>query len=201
MIVGLTGGIGSGKSTVSDFFSKLGVTIVDTDIIAREAVEPETEALTAIIKQYGIEITQNDGTLNRKKLRDIIFQNTSEKDWLEALLHPIIHNMTADKLKSSSSPYTILASPLLLETSDRHRVNRIAVVDIPFEEQLRRTVMRDGANEEQIKAIIASQLPRQARLDLAHDIIDNSGNLDSTRQQVMDLHKAYLTLAKSTNIR
>ncbi len=194
MIVGLTGGIGSGKSTVSSMFEDLGIHIVDTDIISREVVEKNSPGLDKITQHFGESVLLEDGSLNRAELRKIIFADNKQRTWLENLLHPLIHQLTEQKLSKEANPYCILSSPLLLETADKHRVNRIVVVDIPFKEQLVRTIARDNTDEEQIKSIIAAQLPREERLSFAHDVIDNSGGLAKTRQQVVDLHEKYLTL-------
>ncbi|VUD40313.1 Dephospho-CoA kinase [Thalassocella blandensis] len=198
MIIGITGGIGSGKTTVTQIFSELGIDVVDTDINSRIAVQPGSEGLTKITQKFGEEILQGDGTLDRKKLREIIFTNQNEKDWLETLLHPLIHQLTTQQLQNSQSPYCLLSSPLLLETSDKNRVDRILVVDTPVVTQLERSSVRDNVSEEQIKAIIASQLSRDERLSLADDVIDNSSSLESTREQVLDLHKYYLSLSSHT---
>lgn len=194
MIIGVTGGIGSGKTTVTDLFSELGINIVDTDLISRQVVEPGNQGLEAIVQKFGRNILQADGFLDRKQLRQIVFKQQQERVWLEELLHPLIFKATSEALESSSSPYTVLSSPLLLETADRNRVDRVLVVDVPLDIQLRRSMQRDQANEEQIKAIIAAQMSREERLKLADDVIDNSTSLESTRKQVLNLHSLYLSL-------
>lgn len=198
-VVGLTGGIGSGKTTISNIFSELGINIVDTDRLARDVVMPDTLCLTEIRKRFGDAILLSNGELDRRKLRDIIFSNSVEKAWLEKLLHPAIRKLTRQKLSETKSPYAILSSPLLLESPDRHIVDRILIVDIPTEQQLRRTAERDSANKENIQKIVDSQMSREKRLALADDIIDNSAGFEYSRKQALNLHQSYL--AKSNTQR
>lgn len=194
-VIGLTGGIGSGKTTVADGFAELGITLVDADLLAREVVEPGTPALKAIAEKFGNTILNTDGSLNRPKLRELIFANETEKQWLEALLHPLIRNLMLDRLNSARSPYAILVSPLLLETDQKKLVNRVLVIDIPTEVQLHRTVQRDGSNEETIKSIINSQMNRETRLSFADDIIVNDQTTEELTPKILDLHQHYLQLS------
>ncbi len=194
--IGLTGGIGSGKTTVSDAFKALGITIVDTDVIARDIVKPGAHCLKEIEKRYGKTILDQDETLDRKRLRDIIFQDDSERRWLESLMHPVIRQQTEQQVQSATSPYVILSSPLLIESPDIHLVDRVLVVDAPEAIQVSRTLLRDGVDESQIQRTIAAQLSRQKRLDSADDIIDNSHEKSHTLEQVKRLHETYLTLSK-----
>lgn len=198
-ILGLTGGIGSGKSIVADYFRTLGITVVDADVAARQVVVKGSPALAAIAGHYGNEILLPDGALNRAKLREIIFADQAERLWLEALLHPLISDWIKAALAAATGPYAILESPLLLETTQHRLVNRILVVDVPESLQEQRATARDLSSREQIKAIIASQMPRQQRLANADDIIDNSGSLEQTHQQVLALHQHYLQLAKTNS--
>lgn len=195
MIVGVTGGIGSGKTTVTDLFAELGISVVDTDVNARRVVEPGSAGLIQITKKFGDQVLLPDKTLNRRALREIIFSDPDAKTWLESLLHPLIHNLTTSELQNASSPYCVLSSPLLLETSDKDRVDRILVIDVPMETQLSRAMKRDSADENQIRAIIASQMHRDERLALANDVIDNSGSLELTHKQVLDLHERYIDIS------
>ena len=197
LIVGLTGGIGSGKSTVSDMFAALGIVIVDTDMIARDVVAPGTPCLKAIGDHFGSEFVTAEGTLDRRLLRAKVFADPEQRAWLEALLHPVIRQETSDRLHRSDSPYTILSSPLLLQSPDAERVQRIVVVDVPEAIQLERASRRDDTTPEEVRKILGAQLSRQARLDRADDVIDNSGDLASTRHRVHQLHRHYLTLAKA----
>ncbi|MFL0810600.1 MAG: dephospho-CoA kinase [Agarilytica sp.] len=195
--VGLTGGIGSGKTTVTDLFHDHGITIVDTDVIAREIVEPGSESLIKIATHFGPNILTKDGSLNRKALRDIIFSSPEEKLWLESLMHPIIREKARSDLKKATSPYVILSSPLLLESPDRDLANLKCIIDVTQEQQIERTAQRDGVNEAQIRKTIATQIPRGERLKAADDIIDNSGSVEETQKQVNQLHQKYLQLSES----
>lgn len=194
--VGLTGGIGSGKSLVGDLFRALDITVVDADIASREVVVKGSPALANIADHFGGGILLPDGTLDRRQLRECIFANAAEKTWLENLLHPLINNWIREQLNASASPYAVLESPLLLEI-DQHKIaNRVLVVDVPEQLQLQRASSRDNGNPEQIKAIMATQLPRDERRAQADDIIDNSGSIESTQQQVFQLHGNYLEYAR-----
>ena len=186
LVVGLTGGIGSGKSAASTQFEALGRPIIDADLIAREVVEPGEAALTKIVEQFGPAILSDDGTLDRAHLRETVFSDTKSREWLEQLLHPIIRHRIMDKIESyqGMTPFVILASPLLLETDQHKMVDHIVVIDLPEELQVKRAASRDGNNEEQIKRIMAAQLSRQARLDLADTVLDNSSTLDNLRTQI-----------------
>lgn len=197
LIIGLTGGIGSGKSEVSARFSKHGILIVDADVVAREVVEPKSIALAQIHTHFGDEILDVSGNLNRSKLRAIIFANPTERQWLESLLHPIINTSIRHQLVNSPSAYSILASPLLLETQQFQLVDRILVVDTSEQLQIERASHRDKNNEAQIKAIMQTQLSRQERCARADDIIQNHGNIHELDEQVEKLHKLYLELAQS----
>lgn len=195
-VVGLTGGIGSGKTTVSNYFAELGIEIVDTDIIARKIVEPKTPCLAKIAEHYGTEILLPDGTLDRKKLREIIFSQPLEKDWLESLMHPVIRRSIVEAFEHSQSAYTILATPLLFETRDTELVTRTLIIDVPPSLQVSRVTARDKVSEEQTRKITASQIDREKRLELADDIIDNSGTIEYAKQQALALHNKYLSMAK-----
>lgn len=194
-IVGLTGGIGSGKSQVASRFASVGIHIVNADLIARAIVTPNSPALAAITAHFGAELLDADGGLNRRKLRDIIFNSPAEKHWLESLLHPLINAEIRAQLAAATSPYCILESPLLLETQQHLLVDRILVVDASEALQIERACARDNNTETQIRAIMASQLDRQARCAAAQDIIHNHGSLAELNQQVDKLHRFYLTLA------
>ena len=196
LVIGLTGGIGSGKSAAANLFRQRGITVVDADIASRQAVEKGSPALQSIARHFGPDSLLADGTLNRQRLREIIFDNPEQKQWLENLLHPLIRQFIADQLGQSVSPYSILESPLLLET-DQHRLTaRVLVVDVPEALQIERASERDQNTRKQIEAIIASQMPRERRCELADDIVDNSGDLKMLEEQIDKLHRQYLTLAK-----
>lgn len=197
-IVGLTGGIGSGKSTVTECFEQLGIGVVDADILAREVVEPGTPSLAAIAQKFGNDILDDRGGLNRAKLREIVFADSSKKSWLEELLHPAIRDLMLSRLQASPSPYTLLVSPLLLETDQHKLVNRILVVDVSEETQLERTLKRDGSNEATIKSIINSQIGRAERLNAADDIFSNDQATDTLAARVLPLHNKYLELSRTS---
>jgi len=195
-VVGLTGGIGSGKSTVARFFAELGILTVDADDVAREVVEPGEPALKQIQAHFGDDVIAPDGTLDRAALRTRIFQDEQERHWLESLLHPLIGERIASTLEQASSPYAMLVSPLLLETSQHKLCQRILVVDVPESVQIERTMARDSNPEDQVKRIIAAQMDRQQRLAGAHDVIDNTRTLSEISADVEQLHQKYLTLAR-----
>ena len=198
LIIGLTGGIGSGKSEVSKRFAERGILVVDADIVAREVVNPGSVALAQISARFGADILDTDGNLNRSKLRDIIFSNPTEKQWLESLLHPIINASIRHQLANAASAYAILASPLLLETQQFQLVDRILVIDADEQLQIERASRRDQTNAPQIKAIMQTQISRQERCARANDIIQNQGEVHELDTQVEKLHQLYLELARST---
>jgi dephospho-CoA kinase len=197
MIVGITGGIGSGKSAVTDRFEQLGITVVDADLAARVVVEPGRPALAAIAERHGGQILLADGSLDRAALRQIVFANDNERQWLEQLTHPLIGQEIREQLQAAASPYAILASPLLLETSQRELVDLVVVVDVPEELQLQRTMARDSNDEAQVRRIMAAQLPRHKRLEGADITIDNSRSLEQLDETVAELHKEFLARAEA----
>ncbi|WP_304162155.1 dephospho-CoA kinase [Lonsdalea britannica] len=200
-IVALTGGIGSGKSTVAEGFAQQGITIIDADIIARQIVEPGTAALSAIAKRFGPEILNADGTLNRSALRTKIFSSEREKEWLNQLLHPLIHAETRRQLLAAPGPYVMWVIPLLIENSLQSQAQRVLVVDVTPEIQLQRTLARDGVSLEQAEKILSAQASREQRLAYADDIIDNSLSQSKLAPQIAMLHQRYLELAASANDR
>jgi len=195
LVIGLTGGIGSGKSTVADLFKRKGIDIVDADLIAREVVEPGEPALASIATHFGPQILDDRGRLRRAELRERVFAEPDERQWLEHLLHPLIHARIRERLLACRSVYCLLVSPLLLETAQRALVDRVLVVDASRETQMQRTMERDGSARETIEAIIATQVSREARRSAADDIIDNEMALSALSDRVDELHEAYLALA------
>ncbi|MDQ7731137.1 dephospho-CoA kinase [Halomonas sp. SpR1] len=194
MIIGLTGGIGSGKSTVARAFEALGAAWVDADDVAREIVLPEEPALLAIQHRFGNQIMHQDGTLNRAALREIIFKDPAQRQWLESVTHPRIRERLLQhlaRLKAQGAPYVLLVSPLLFESGQNALVDRTVVVDVPQALQLSRTQQRDGVSESQVRAILAAQLSREQRLAKADDVIDNSGDHASMMEQVARLDERY----------
>ena len=192
-VVGVTGGIGSGKSAVSDRFETLGVEVVDADVAARRVVEPGQPGLGEIVDHFGAEVLQADGQLDRPALRARVFRNSAQRRWLERALHPRINALMRDELICATSPYAILANPLMRNRDAR--ADRILVVDVPEGVQIRRTMARDHVGEAQAKAIMASQLDRNARLAFADDVIVNDGSIENLQAAVDALHPRYLELA------
>ncbi|MBS3805552.1 MAG: dephospho-CoA kinase [Oleiphilaceae bacterium] len=195
-IIGLTGGIGSGKSTVARMFGELGVHWVDADVVAREVVASGSSALAAIAGHFGEGVMTAGGELDRAALRAIIFEDAGERAWLEGLLHPIIREELVRQLRPPGYhlPYALLVSPLLLETDQHTVTKRVVVVDVPVEVQVERTVARDDNTKEQVERIIAAQMPREERLSRADDVIRNDGATDDVRRQVTSLHEKYMTM-------
>lgn len=193
VIVGLTGGIGSGKSAVEKQFNELGVPSVDVDVVARQVVEPGTEALKLLTQHFKTKIPNllmPDGALNRSALREHVFSHPEDKTWLEQLLHPAIRAQTLSEVTKLKSPYALLVSPLLFEKNIEHDFS--IVVDVPEAVQLDRASSRDGASQAQIRKIIASQMSRTARISRADFVIDNSGTIEATQKQVSKIHQTLL---------
>jgi len=191
----LTGGIASGKSAVSACFEKLGTPVVDTDIIAREVVEPGSPALERIAGELGAGFLDADGKLNRSKLRQAIFSDPDLKSRLETILHPLIGKEVLQQVKQLDSPYCIIVIPLYAESSTYAWIDRVLVVDVIEDTQIERVMARDGISREQARAILNAQASRQDRLALADDILDNSGDLSELPEKVKALHEKYLSLA------
>ncbi|KII78548.1 dephospho-CoA kinase [Vibrio renipiscarius] len=198
-VVGLTGGIASGKTTVANLFhDHFQIEIVDADIIAREVVEPGSEGLRQILSRYGDELLTHDGVLNRPRLREIIFAQPEEKQWLDALLHPLIRLRMTQQLKQVTSPYALLVIPLMVENNLQTLADHILVVDVDESTQIERTMNRDGVSENQAKSILKSQASREARLAIANDVITNHTKNQQLLYQITKLHKKYLEMC-STN--
>lgn len=199
--IGLTGGIGSGKSTVADCFAELGVAVIDADQIARELVEPGRPALDAIINAFGRDILDGNGQLDRARLRTLVFDAPARRQQLEAILHPLIRTEMRERaaaLEASGAPYAILCIPLLLETGQADLADRILVVDTPEELQYQRVRARSGLPDAQIAAIIAAQARREQRIAAADDVIVNDEDLAKLRRQVVGMHRRYLALTGDT---
>jgi dephospho-CoA kinase len=193
--IGLTGGIACGKSTVANLFAALGITIVDTDLLAREVVEPGSPLLGEISKHFGAQLLQKDGSLNRAALRAQVFANPAERRWLEQLTHPAIRELTDARCKSATGPYVIVAIPLLVETQGAKRFNRVLVVDCEPALQLARLQARDGVTSHQAAQMLAAQVTREQRLAVADDVVENNGDIAGLRDQVEKLHRQYVTAA------
>ncbi|MEB4801075.1 dephospho-CoA kinase [Acinetobacter soli] len=192
-IVGLTGGIGSGKSAASQWFEHQGIDVVDADVVAREVVQPGQSALEKIAQHFGDWVLQADGQLDRRALRDYIFQHPEARQQLEAITHPIIRQSILSQLQQAQSAYVILVSPLLFETGQDRMTHRNLLVDVSEAIQLKRASQRDAQSTEQIQKIIATQMPRSEKLKRADDVVHNEGTLDELYQQLMRLHTDYLT--------
>ena len=191
-VLGLTGGIGSGKSAVSAMFEELGIHVVDADIVAREVVEPGSLGLKKIAEHFGDEILTSNGTLDRTKLRAIIFADEPQKQWLNNLLHPLIRESMLTQLKQATSEYVILVAPLLFENGLEKYCNHTLLIDVPVDVQITRTTARDNVSVELAKQIIASQMSRADKQQKAGDIIDNNRPLTAVKTDVQRLHKKYL---------
>jgi len=194
--IGLTGGIGSGKTTVSDLFRNLGVDVIDADEISRQLVSKDSPVLEKIRNHFGQDIIDTSGNLDRSSLRKKVFEDNAARTWLENLLHPEIRNEIAQRISLANSPYVIVVIPLLVESGSYDFRDRIAVVGGPEGQQVARVVHRDDSSHEQVERIMATQASRQQRLELADDIIDNSGSVDNLEHVVETLHEKYLQLAK-----
>ena len=198
LIIGLTGGIGSGKTTITNYFLALGVEIIDADIIAREVVAVNSPALKAIAQRFGDDYIQADGQLNRALLRSRIFSNKVDKLWLNELLHPLIRVNIIKQTKEAKSAYCILVAPLLIENNLLELVDRVLIVDVSETTQITRTLLRDSSCAQEVKAIIASQTNRAARIKVADDIISNDNSpLSEIKAAVLSLDKKYLALTKT----
>ncbi|MEI8644442.1 dephospho-CoA kinase [Pseudoalteromonas sp. Hal040] len=191
-VLGLTGGIGSGKSAVSAMFEEFGIPVVDADIVAREVVEPGSLGLKKITEHFGDEILTSNGTLDRAKLRAIIFADESQKQWLNSLLHPLIRETMLSQLNQATSHYVILVAPLLFENGLEKYCNHTLLIDVPVDVQITRTTARDNISDELAKQIIASQMSRADKKQKAGDILDNNRPLIEVKADVQKLHKKYL---------
>jgi dephospho-CoA kinase len=195
--IGLTGGIASGKSTVAQRFTELGVPVIDADEAARAVVAPDTPGLAKVIERFGNGIADESGHLNRRALRDLIFSHPHSRRELEDLLHPLIRADMEKSVEKAVGPYVVMAIPLLVEGGSYDRVDRILVVDVDEALQLQRVMARDGSTLEQARAILASQASRSARLAAADDVLLNAGTVTDLRQGVDRLHERYLRLAEN----
>ena len=195
LVIGLTGGIGSGKTSAAKFFTTVGTDVIDTDKIARELTQPQGAAISSIQKSFGKNFITANGELDRKKMRDLVFSDGTSRRQLEAILHPLIRTETARLTTLASSPYIVIVVPLLLETGGyREKVQRILVVDCNEEIQAARAIIRSGLNEQEVHAIMTTQISRQERLKQADDVIVNDMDILHLQKQVEILHRKYLSL-------
>ena len=201
LIIGLTGGIGSGKSAVCEIFQELGVPVIDADAVSRQVVEPDQPALAQIRAAFGDSIISADGQLDRAALRELVFADPTKRRQLETILHPLIQQAMLDQAAALQAPYCIFAIPLLIEAGQTEMVDRILVVDAPEPLRRQRLKQRDGMDEPQINAVFAAQLDREERLAHADDVIHNTADLAHLRAQVIDLHGRYSEIAKQEKYR
>ena len=197
LLIGLTGGIASGKTFVSECFETHGAPVIDADQLAREVVEPGSEGLVMLAAHFGNSIIRADGALDRKALRDIIFATPQQREFLDNTLHPLIRTLSESRIESARKlayPYLVYAVPLLVETTQQDRFDRIVVVDVPEALQIQRLKVRDGSSAWQAQSILDAQATRQERLAVADDVIDNSLSKEDTQKQVQALHERYLAL-------
>ena len=194
MIIGLTGGIGSGKSAAGNEFSKLGITVIDADLVAKEAASKNSAAYKNIVDHFGNDILDDFENIDRKKLRDIIFSKPSQKEILESFLHPVIKENITNQILSSKSDYTIIMVPLIFETNSMNQYQRILVVDCDEELQISRATKRDNSNKEDIQKILNSQASREERLSIADEVILNNSSIEFLKQEVLKVHKIYMDL-------
>ncbi|MGL6427014.1 dephospho-CoA kinase [Aeromonas hydrophila] len=195
-VVAITGGIGSGKTTVANQFAELGIEVVDADVIAREVVEPGTPALAAIAAHFGSDVITPDGQLDRRRLRERVFTDPQAKGWLNALLHPLIRTEMQRQCAAARSPYCLLVVPLLVENRLTALANRVLVIDVDEATQIERTCRRDGVSREQAQAILAAQASRAERLAAADDVLDNqNGTPEAIKSRILALHETYLAFA------
>lgn len=196
LTIGLTGGIGCGKTTVANLFADFGITILDADQITRELVSVGSPLLEEIKQYFGPQMLKDNGELDRQALRQHIFNQKDERIWLEKLLHPAVRQLMSDRIHTATSPYVILVIPLLIENLPHPLIQRILVVDCDEATQLRRASQRDHSSPEQIQAIMSQQVSRTKRLQHADDIIENSGDLRKLKEEVTKLHQKYLALSQ-----
>lgn len=197
LAVGLTGGIGSGKSTVAKAFESHGITVIDADRIAHELMQPNTDATQKIITHFGNSVQSASNTLDRAALRTKVYDDPQARAWLEALLHPLIREAMQQQRQQANSPYCVLMIPLLIENKRFQTVDRILVVDVPETLQIQRAMARDNLDETTIRAIMAAQVSREARLSNADDVITNTGSLDDLKDAVLVLHQKYSEMTQN----
>lgn len=196
LVIGVTGGIGSGKTTVANLFSSLGVPVIDADELARQVVAPGQPAYEEILQHFGTTILSKSGELDRRRLRERIFSDSAKRDRLEAIVHPRVYAQMKHLLDCLETPYAIVVVPLLIESGARELVDRVLVVDSPEELQIERTHRRDGTTRAAVKKILAAQLDRSARLSAADDIIENDASLEALAKVVSRLHRQFLSEAE-----
>jgi dephospho-CoA kinase len=194
MIVGLTGGIGSGKSAAANFFQNEGITVIDADHLAREVIEQDTPGFKSIVDYFGSDVIGDDGSVDRDKLRKVVFNNNEKKKVLESITHPLVGELMAKKIATAKPPYSIIMVPLIFETNTMSAYDRILVIDCDPALQLKRATSRDNNSDELIQKIIDSQCSREQRLSIANDVIPNNDSLENLESRSIVMHKFYLGL-------
>ena len=195
MIVGLTGGIGSGKSAAANFFQNEGITVIDADGLSREVIEEGTPGFASIVEYFGSKIIDSDGSINREHLRKEVFDDDKKKKLLESIIHPLVRELMVKKIAASKSPYSIIMVPLIFETNSMSNYNRILVIDCDPKIQLERAMLRDNNSRAQIEKIMDSQCSREERISIANDIIPNNDSLENLKIRSIAMHKFYLGLS------
>ncbi len=199
LVIGLTGGIGSGKSSVADIFGELGAAVVDADDVSHELTAPGALGALAIAREFGADYLTRDGALDRHRMRELVFADAAAKQKLEAILHPMIHAQVETAVRAANSPYVVLVTPLLVETGAfRHLVRRVLVVDCDEELQVARVMQRSGLTAAMVQAIMAQQASRAARLKIADDVLVNQTDRATLRTHAIALHRQYLELAAAS---
>ena len=196
MIIGLTGGIGSGKSAAANFFQNEGVTVIDADQLAREVINPNSQGFQSVVDYFGSRIIGEDGSIDRAQLREEIFDDQDKKKALESITHPLVRDLMSKRIVSSTSPYLIIMVPLIFETNSMSAYNRILVIDCDATLQMKRASLRDNNSSEQIQKILDSQCSRSERLSIANDVIPNNDSLENLKTRSLAMHKFYLELCK-----
>lgn len=200
LVVGLTGGIAAGKSTATAFFKSHGVPVVDADEVARDVVAQGTPGLAALVAAFGKDVLDDSGGLDRRRMRDRVFDDPAERRRLEAILHPLIRDEIGRQLQQIRAPYCILAVPLLIESPPlRALVQRVLVIDVPVDVQIARLMQRDGMTAEKSRAMLSAQASRDERLEAADDVVDNADDINALQRQLQGVHVRYLTLAQQAD--
>ena len=195
MIVGLTGGIGSGKSAAANFFQNEGITVIDADGLSREVIEEGTPGFASIVEYFGSKIIDSDGSINREHLRKEVFDDDKKKKLLESIIHPLVRELMVKKIAASKSPYSIVMVPLIFETNSMSNYNRILVIDCDPKLQLERAMLRDNNSKAQIQKIMDTQCSREERISIANDVIPNNDSLENLKIRSIAMHKFYLGLS------
>ena len=195
MIVGLTGGIGSGKSAAANFFQNEGITVIDADGLSREVIEEGTPGFASIVEYFGSKIIDSDGSINREHLRKEVFDDDKKKKLLESIIHPLVRELMVKKIAVSKSPYSIVMVPLIFETNSMSNYDRILVIDCDPKIQLERAMLRDNNSKAQIQKIMDSQCSREERISIANDIIPNNDSLENLKIRSIAMHRFYLGLS------